>query len=96
MSKLSDDIQAELSRNNGKLSVDFINLQAERATTTYLHPTPNMRLCIIHLPETGHEVLGVAQVLDVANDVEAIGNNVAYDRAVNELWSVFGNIAKAL
>ena len=86
-------IQAELQANNGKLSYLFIKSVADSATLLYLHPTPNMRLCILTLP-TGHEVLGKAQVLDSANDVEELGNKVAYDNAVNELWAVCGTIAK--
>ena len=86
-------IQLELEANNGKLSYLFIQSVADSATTIYLNPTPNMRLCILTLP-TGHEVLGKAQVLDSANDIEEIGNKVAYDNAVNELWAVCGTIAK--
>ena len=86
-------IQAMLQTNSGKLSYPFIKSVADSATTLYLHPTPNMRLCILTLP-TGHEVLGKAQVLDSANDVEELGNKVAYDNAVKELWDVCGAIAK--
>ena len=86
-------IKAELQANNGKLSYLFIKSVADSAAALYLHPTPNMRLCILTLP-TGHEVLGKAQVLDSVNDVEELGNKVAYDNAVNELWTVCGTIAK--
>lgn len=88
-----NDIQTQLQANNGKLSYPFIQSVADSATRTFLRPTPNMRLCILTLP-TGHEVLGKAQVLDSANDVEELGNKVAYDNAVNELWAVCGAIAK--
>lgn len=44
----------------------------------------------------GHEVLGLAQVLDSANDVEEIGNAVALANAKNSLWPVIGSIAKVL
>lgn len=86
-------IKAELAANNGKLSYPFIRSVADSAATLYLHPTPNMRLCILTLP-TGHEVLGKAQVLNAANDIEELGNKVAYDNAVNELWALCGTIAK--
>lgn len=86
-------IKAELLANNGKLSYPFIQSVANSAASVYLKPTPNMRLCILTL-STGHEVLGKAQVLDAANDVEELGNKVAYDNAVNELWAVCGTIAK--
>lgn len=92
--QLIQDIKHELSVNNNKISKRFIDDLAESATSIiYLRPTPNMRLCIITLP-SGHEVLGKAQVLDSANDVEELGNKVAYDNAVNELWAVCGTIAK--
>ena len=87
------DIVSELEANNGKLSYPFIQSVADSATRAFLQPTPNMRLCILTLP-TGHEVLGKAQVLDSANDVAELGNKVAYDNAVNELWAVCGTIAK--
>ena len=54
-----------------------------------------MRVCIIRLA-TGHEVIGVAQVLNKNNDVEEIGNAIAEKNAVMQLWSTFGAIAKVL
>lgn len=92
--QLIQDIKHELSVNSNKISKRFIDDLADSATSIiYLRPTTNMRLCIITLP-SGHEVLGKAQVLDSANDVEELGNKVAYDNAVNELWAVCGTIAK--
>lgn len=88
-------LRDELLANNGKISFNFISTYAANAEKIYLHPTENMRLCILKL-ETGHEVVGVAQVLSYKNDVEEIGNKVAYDNAVNQLWSIFGAIAKVL
>lgn len=90
-----DAIRKELKRNDGKLSFKFITDLADSGETTYLQPTPNMRLCVITLP-SGHEVLGKAQVLDAKNDDKYIGNKVAYDNAVNELWAVCGSIAKVV
>jgi len=77
---------------NGKLPPQFIEEEVANGTTTYTHLTPNMRVCVIRL-KSGHEVIGVAQVLDASNDVEAIGNSVALTNAKNELWKVFGAIA---
>lgn len=88
-----DQVQDCLKQNDNKLSYPFIKELAEAGTTTYLQPTPSMRMCVIKL-ESGHEVYGVAQVLDPANDVEEIGNEVAYTNAVNELWKTIGSIAK--
>ena len=95
MKDLGHEIKNNLISNKGKISYEFIKDLAEEAEVIYLHPTKNMRLCILILP-SGHEVLGKAQVLDDKNDVESIGNSVAYTNAVNELWAVCGNIAKVL
>lgn len=83
----------ELAENSNKISPNFINNLVDMSSVQYLHPTPNMRLCIITLP-TGHEVLGKAQVLDSTNDVESIGNSVALTNATNEIWTLVGSIAK--
>ena len=97
MNKHSEDflneIKLEIENNNGKLSFPFIMNVANSAQVTHIQPTPNMRLCILTLP-SGHEVLGKAQVLDSINDVKEIGEKVAYENAVNKLWSVCGSIAK--
>lgn len=83
----------ELEENSNKISSTFIDNIIANSTVQYLQPTPNMRLCIITLP-TGHEVLGKAQVLSVANDDESIGNSVALRNATNEIWTLVGSIAK--
>jgi len=92
---LVDKIKEELKDNNGKLSFNFIQELAESSKTTHIKPTENTRICVLTLP-TGHEVVGVAQVLDKKNDVEEIGQKVAYDRTVDEIWRVAGNIAKLI
>ena len=91
---LYEAVQLAVSNNGGKLPFSFIEAQVEAGTVTYTRLTPNMRVCVIRL-ESGHEVIGVAQVLDAANDVEEIGNSVALQNAPNELWKVFGAIALA-
>lgn len=83
----------ELEENSNKISSTFIDNIVANSSVQYLHPTPNMRLCIITLP-TGHEVLGKAQVLDADNDDESIGNLVALRNATNEIWTLVGSIAK--
>lgn len=90
-----EELTQNLKENNGKISFEFIKKYADTAEKLYLNPTPSMRLCILKLT-TGHEVIGVAQVLDAKNDVEEIGNSVAYDNAIDKLWSTFGSIAKVL
>ena len=95
MHVLADNIKLNLDVNGGKISNEFIDNLAENAEAIYLNPTPNMRICILKI-YSGHEVLGYAQVLDKKNDVEEIGNKVAYENAKNELWKVCGAIAKIL
>jgi len=95
MQVLADNIKANLKCNGGKISPDFIDNLAEHAEKIYLHPTPNTRICVLRI-YSGHEVVGVAQVLDAKNDVEEIGNRVAFDNAKNELWKVCGSIAKVI
>ncbi len=84
----------ELDSNGGRISSQFLLNEVERDDTkiTFEHLTDNMRVCIIRL-ESGHEVIGKAQVLNKDNDNPAVGNEVAYTNAVNELWTVFGNVA---
>jgi len=83
-----------IAGNGGKLPFHFIQSQVAQGTVTHTHLTPNMRVCVIRLL-TGHEVIGIAQVLDAANDVEALGQEVALTNATNELWKVFGAVALA-
>lgn len=90
---LQQMIIGELTENSNKISPKFINNLVAMSSVQYLHPTPNMRLCIITLP-TGHEVLGKAQVLDASNDAEQLGNSVALTNAANEIWALVGSIAK--
>lgn len=90
-----DRIKQNMSENDGKLSFQFMESLVEEGEVQYLKPTPSMRLCIITLA-SGHEVLGKAQILDPKNDVEKIGNGIAFDRAMDELWVTIGSIAKAL
>ena len=92
--RLYDAVASAIASNGGRLPYSFIQEQVAKATVTYTHLTPNMRVCVIRLV-SGHEVIGVAQVLDASNDVEKIGNEVALTNATNELWKVFGAIALA-
>lgn len=89
---LQQSIIDELAESSNKISPAFIN-KIVAQSIQYLKPTPNMRLCIITL-STGHEVLGKAQVLSAANDIEQIGNQVALTNATNEIWTLVGSIAK--
>jgi len=92
MKVLADAIRAQLKENNGKISPAFIDNLAENADYVWLHPTERTRICVMTL-YSGHEIVGKAQVLDPANDVKEIGEEVAFNDAKNQLWQLCGNIA---
>ncbi len=96
-STLIDRLTSELRVNDNKISKYFLDQEIANRKTEILFDqlTPSMRTCVIKL-STGHEVIGYAQVLDATNDVEAMGNEVAFENAKNELWKVYGSIAKAI
>jgi len=79
-----------LKANGGKIPLEFIDYHLNHGNTkvTHVQPTPNTRVCVITLP-TGHDLVGYAQVLDSKNDVELIGQEVAYKNASEEIWAVF-------
>ena len=92
---LVQSLQQELTKTGNRITPAFIDSVLQASTVTYHQLTTNMRVCVIKTP-TWHEVLGLAQVLDSANDVEEIGNAVALANAKNNLWPVIGSIAKVL
>lgn len=95
MSNILKEVQLELDYSCGKISYEFILGQVKDSTIQHFQLTPNMRVCVITL-QSGHEVIGVAQVLDAGNDVEEIGQGVAKNDAIEKLWKVFGAMAKAI
>ena len=90
-------IKIELLEHGGKISPDFIQNLLNHPETKVLHSElmSSTRVCVIVLP-TGHNAVGVAQVLDPNNDVESIGQSVAYKNAAGDVWSIVGNVAKGL
>lgn len=92
-----EGLKAALDGNGGKIPLSFIeaHLNSPETKVTHAKVTPNTRVCVITL-KTGHELVGYAQVLDAANDVALIGKEVAYNNAKEEIWRVFGSIAKVL
>ena len=94
---LIKSIENELKKSGGKISPRFIDNIANNPLNEVTHHrmTLNTRVCVVTL-YSGHELVGYAQVLDAKNDVELIGQEVAYKNAIEQLWSVCGNIAKAL
>ena len=90
-------LEKELKKNHGKISKEFIDgfLNDPSTVVTHMRVTSNTRVCVITLT-TGHDLVGYAQVLDEKNDVESIGQEVAYNNAKEEIWSAFGSIAKVI
>ena len=95
MDKVTRRLKKAMNTNDGKIPFEFIMKEVSTGTVIHNQLTPNMRVCVIRLL-SGHEVIGVAQVLDANNDVEEIGQGIAKERAIDELWKVFGSIAKIL
>jgi hypothetical protein len=95
MQTLAEMIKLDLEQNDGKISPNFIDNLAENADVVYLHPTLRTRICVMTI-FSGHEVVGYARVIDPKNDVEEIGNKVAFENAKKELWNVCGSIALAI
>ena len=92
-----DELKKNLDDNNGKISYPFIESYLNHKDTKVSHAkiTPSTRVCVITLP-TGHDIVGYAQVLDSKNDVELIGQEIAYNNAKENIWAAFGSIAKVL
>lgn len=82
-----------LHLNNGKLTPALIEDIASQSEVIYLQPTANTRICLLKLP-TGHELVGVSQVLNASNDVATIGNSIAFENAKDQVWQLCGTIAK--
>ncbi len=90
-------IKQELEENDGKLSQTFCEeiLDHYENKVTHTQVTPNTRVCVITL-FTGHDLIGVAQVLDAKNDVKEIGQSVALEDAREKIWQLLGTIAKVV
>lgn len=95
MATLIKRLRKHLRENENKIHIDFIKLEVEHGIVKYYQPTKSMRTCVIVL-DSGHEVIGEAQVLDLENDVEKFGNKAAYNKAFEKLWGNLGSIAKAI
>lgn len=91
--KFYNELKHATLSNGNKIPFSFIEAQVKKAEINYFQPTKNTRICIMQMA-TGHEIVGYARVLDAENDEAKIGNRVALENATNELWSVYGTIAK--
>lgn len=92
-----NELKKVLEENSGKISASYIEqyLNDKNTKVTHSQITPSIRVCVISL-STGYELVGYSQVLDSKNDVELIGQKVAYENAKEQIWSVFGSIAKII
>lgn len=92
-----DSMVNAMRDNNGKIPLEFIDglLHSKDTKVTHIRPTPNTRVCVITLP-TGHDLVGYAQVLDENGDIELKGQEVAYNRAKEQIWVTLGSIAKVV
>jgi len=97
MQTLIDRLNIELENNSNKISPAFIEAELNSPNTTVTHGRvgDSCRVCVITLP-AGHKLVGYALVLDPANDIELLGQEVAYDNAKEKIWEAYGSIAKAL
>ena len=88
-------LKKAMEKNGGKIPPVFVEALLNSAKVTHTRVTKNTRVCVITL-ESGHDLVGYAQVLDEKNDVELIGQEVAYNNAKEQAWSVLGSIAKVI
>ena len=93
MSKTVRRLTNAMLNNGGKIPQSFIENELNRAKVSHAQVTPNTRVCVI-TTLSGHDLVGYAQVLDAKNDVELVGQEIAYKRAAEEAWVVYGAIAK--
>lgn len=91
------DLKNAMEANGGKIPTSFIegHLNHPKTMVTHVRPTKNTRVCVITLA-TGHDLVGYATSIDAKNDVELVGQNVAYNNAKEHIWATFGSIAKVL
>jgi len=89
------NLKNAIDSNEGKIPLWFTEQHLNSAKVTHAQVTPNTRVCVITLT-TGHDLVGYAQVLDAENDVELVGQEIAYNNAKEEIWRVFGSIGKVI
>ena len=97
MATFIDNLKRTMDNNGGKIPKSFIDAHLNHSKTMVTHArlTKNTRVCVITLT-TGHEFVGYAQVVNAKNDVEALGQEIAYDNAADQIWAAFGSIAKVI
>ena len=95
MSKTVRRLNNAMLNNSGKIPQSFIGNELYAAKVTHMKITPNTRVCVI-TTLSGHDLVGYSQVLDAKNDVELIGQEIAYRNAAEQAWSVYGTIAKVI
>jgi len=88
-------IKEELDRNGGKLSKEFVENYANKCTYEYGKTGDSCRTCVL-TTTNGNKIVENSLVLDPNNDIEEIGNQVAREKCVDQLWSFLGGLAKTL
>ena len=88
-------IKNELETNGGKLSPQFVQDYADKCTFTYSKADESTRVCVM-TTTNGNKFVDNALVLDPANDIAEIGNSVAREKCIDQLWGFLGGLAKAL
>jgi len=91
---LITEVAKELVRNGNKISQEFVDDIAKKAEYTYFN-TKNTVICVIRL-ETGHELIGYAQVIDEKNFDLGIGKKIARKKAIEKLWQLVGSFGVLL
>ena len=93
--KILKGLKADMDANGGKISKGFVDAYAEKCTYTFKQVDESVRVCVL-TTTNGNKIVDKAMVLDPANDVEEIGNEVAKDNCTNQLWVFLGGLAKTL
>jgi len=102
MKQLTDDahnllnsLAIELEKNKNKISPEFVKDYAEACTYEFGKIGNSCRICVL-TTTTGSKIIGQALVLDPANGDEEIGNNVAKQDCIEQLWGFLGETATLL
>ncbi len=64
-------------------------IRSRIASVSYLNPVGTLTICLIQL-DTGFVVTGESACVDPMNYREDMGHALAYEKAYNRLWELFG------
>ena len=88
-------LKQDLAANRGKISSSFVEVYSNMCTYEYGQTGDSCRTCVL-TTTNGNKIVGHSLVLDPNNDVEEIGNKVAREKCVEQLWSFLGGLAKCM